>query len=343
MKYEDEQIANLILSLKKLKGVGNKTIQKVLKGNKKELESTSNYTVDFLINLKNNTILKGLNNIGIDWNTIQKNVASSLELAYEQNISVLHPYMPEYPQRLLVNENFPPILFCKGDITILNSPKIVAVIGTREPTEFGEKMGLRLSSLLSEDNYVIVSGLALGCDTVGHLGALEASGKTIAVLPTPIDQSVYPKENQKLADDIVAAGGLLISEYEPGSQLRGKELVANLVARDEWQSGLSDGVIVMETSLKGGSNHAIKHAIKTKTPLALFDYSLRLGDMFFKDERYSGNVKYIRENEAKPLYLSETVDSFKEDMKEYYSKLIFKDWTFKKREISKETTQIKLF
>ncbi len=343
MRYEDEQIANLILSLKKLKGVGNKTIQKILRDNKKELESTSNYTSNFLINLKNKSVIKGLDNTNIDWTTIQKNVANSLEIAYEKNISVLHPYMSEYPQRLLVNENFPPILFCKGDITILNSSKIVAVIGTREPTEFGKKMGLRLSSLLSADGYVIVSGLAVGCDTIGHLGALEATGKTIAVLPTPIDKSVYPKENQKLADDIVEAGGLLVSEYEPGSQLQGRELVANLVARDEWQAGLSDGVIAIETSVTGGSNHAIKHAIKTETPLALFDYSSRLGDKFFEEDRYSGNVKYIRSNEAKPIFVQETVDSFKKDMKEYHSSLIFKDWTFKKREIPKETKQIKLF
>lgn len=343
MKYEDEQIANLILSLKKLKGIGNKTIQKMLKTNKKELETTTNYTETFLRSLKNNSIIKGLDNSTVSWATLQKNAAESLEIAFKENILVLHPYMKEYPQRLLVNESFPPLLFCKGDIKILNSSKIVAIIGTREPTEFGSKMGLRLSSLLAENGYVVVSGLAVGCDTIGHLGALEATGKTVAVLPTPIDASVYPKNNQNLADEIVEKGGLLISEYEPGKKMQGRELVANLVARDEWQSGLSDGVIAIETSLKGGSNHAIKHAIRTKTPLALFDYSSRLGEEFFKNDRYSGNVKYIKTGEAIPIFLPETIEIFRKSMDEYYSNLTFKNWIFKKREKQQEAKQIKLF
>lgn len=132
-----------------------------------------------------------------------------------------------------------------------NAEKAVAIIGTREPTDFGKRMGTRLAEVLAADEYVIVSGLALGCDTVGHEGALLAEGKTIAVLPTPIDAPVYPSQNQGLADRIVGGGGALVSEYAPGVMLHDKQLVSNLVARDEWQPGLSDGVIAIETSVAG--------------------------------------------------------------------------------------------
>lgn len=344
MNYEEEKIANLILSLKKLKGVGNKTILKLLVDKKKNLESTTNYSENFLSSLGINAITKGIENTLTSWGNIQKESVSILELAFKQDIKVLHPYMKEYPKRLLVNTNFPSLLFCKGNIEILNASKIVAIIGTRKPTEYGSKLGLQLSSLLVKDDYVIVSGLAVGSDTIGHLGAIQNNGSTIAVLPTPIDAPVYPRENQKLADEILEKKGLLISEYAPGTQLKGRELINNLVARDEWQVGLSDGVIVIETSLSGGSNHAINHAIRTNTPLGIFDYSSRLKEDFFNEKMYEGNVKYIKELKAAPIFHKDTVKEFKQSMSIYKEKLIFKDWSFKKKnDIDSKNEQTRLF
>lgn len=318
MEFFDERIANLILSLKKLKGIGNKTIINLLQERKADLIQETDYSSSFLINLRINAITKGLENTPSTWREIQKESANILEYAFEENILIVHPYMKEYPKRLLVNENFPPILFCKGDISKLNNKKIVSIVGTREPTDFGSKMTYRLSELLSSEGYVIVSGLAKGSDSIAHKGALNSLGNTIAVLPTPIDGPVYPPENEELAMQIIDTGGLLVSEYEPKSILKGRELISNLVARDEWQAGLSDGVVATETSIKGGTNHAINHAIKTKTPVAVFDYSARLKVDFFEDERFGGNVKYINEGNASPIYLPETIENFKQEMDLYH-------------------------
>ena len=343
MKFEDETIANLILSLKQLKGVGNKTVLRLLLTKKKELEFTTDYTYDFLNDLGIKDISKGLEQTLISWSDIQKKSSEILELCYDSEISVLHPYMSDYPSRLLVNKNFPPILFCKGNILLLNAKKIVAIIGTRNPTKYGLRMGLRLSELLSEEGYVITSGLAIGSDTIAHQGALNKTSKTIAVLATPIDAPVYPKKNIDLAKEIISKNGVLISEYPPGTPLNGRELVSNLIARDEWQSGLSDGVIAIETSVRGGTNHAIKHAIKTNTPIGIFDYSSRLKEEFFTEYAYSGNVKYIQEKKASPIFLPESIEKFKIAMAEYNSSLNFIYMPYKlsktkeKKDISEQT------
>ena len=146
--------------------------------------------------------------------------------------------------------------------------------------------------------------------------ALLAEGKTIAVLPTPIDAPVYPSQNQGLADRIVGGGGALVSEYAPGAMLHDKQLVSNLVARDEWQPGLSDGVIAIETSVAGGTNHAMKHAQGTNTPIAVFDYSSRMGEDFYADERFGGNVKYLKDG-AFPIFEASTIEDFKIAMESY--------------------------
>ncbi|WEV61257.1 DNA-processing protein DprA [Streptococcaceae bacterium ESL0729] len=352
MKYDDEQIAQLILSLQLLKGVGNKTIVKMLKEKKQEILATKNFDQNFLDSLKIRAITSGLEKTLRSWSNLKLEAANIIELAFKEGIAILHPFMADYPQRLLTNDNFPPVLFCKGDVSLLNSQKMVAIIGTRKPTELGEKLGFRLSTILSQDGYTIVSGLAVGCDTLGHEGAVVNNGKTIAVLPTPIDAPVYPKDNQKLANEILDKGGLLLSEYPPGKKLQGRELISNLVARDEWQAGLSDGVIAIETSVSGGTNHAIKHAISTKTPLAVFDYSPKLNQEFFTNPRFGGNLKYLTEGTAQGIFFPESIEEFKESMNEYnkYVNLKGNDFIHLKKEeslppknIEFDVTQIDLF
>lgn len=330
MNEQSAEIAALILSLKSLKGIGNKTIIKLLQKKKELILSTSEYNESFLEKLdkeKNNkeskkTIEKAIEKTSFSWKEALDKSNKVIERCIEEDIYILHPFMEQYPKRLLFNDSYPPILFAKGDINILNSERAIAIIGTREPTDFGLKFGRRVANLLAKEGYVIVSGLAIGSDTIGHLGALDEGGKTVAVLPTPIDAPVYPKENEKLAEDILNNGGVLVSEYAPGTTLRGRALINNLVARDEWQPGLSDGVLIVETSTTGGTNHAARHAIKTNTPLAAFDYTEKFGDVFLNEERFSGNVKYIKANEADPIYFKESLDNFKAKMNEYYKKKI---------------------
>jgi DNA processing protein len=114
----------------------------------------------------------------------------------------------EYPSRLKEIYDPPVILFVKGSVEVLDQPGI-AMVGTRHPTPYGSGMAERLSTDLAARGLVIISGLARGIDTASHRGAIAAKGKTIAVVGTGID-IMYPKENTRLAEQIIAFGGAII-------------------------------------------------------------------------------------------------------------------------------------
>lgn len=313
----DRQIQIFILTLLGIPGVASKTVLDILRSHKEKIETAEYLDEAFAHALQNRRIENGLQKPDVIWDLLEEKADEILERANRCDATVLQPYSPDYPQRLLLNQKYPPILFAKGDNRALNTEKAVAIIGTREPTPFGAKMGRRLAQILAEDGYAIISGLALGCDSVAHEGALDVEGgRTVAVLPTPIDAPVYPRQNKELAQRILDKGGVLLSEYAPGVKLHDKQLVSNLVARDEWQPGLSDGVIAIETSTTGGTNHALNHAIRTNTPIAVFDYSSRDAMRFFEDERFSGNVERLQQG-ASGIFEPESIERFKSKMKEY--------------------------
>lgn len=153
-----------------------------------------------------------------------------------------------YPE-LLKNSSYDPcILYVKGNIKNL-SKRAIAVIGTRNPTEIGDKFAYRISNYLASNNIVVVSGLALGCDTRAHMGALDApNGQTIAVLAHGLD-SISPSQNKQLADWIVQKGGCLISTYPIGT----KPSAYTFPARDKIQAGLSEKVVLIQSGINGGS------------------------------------------------------------------------------------------
>lgn len=172
---DDRQLQIFILTLLGIPGVANKTVLDILRANKPRIEAADLLDESFARSLKNRRIDKGLQNSDVSWNYLEEQADETLERANSCDAIVLQPYSTYYPQRLLINEKYPPILFAKGDIRALNSEKAVAIIGTRNPTPFGAKMGRRLAQILADDGYVIVSGLALGCDSVAHEGALETT------------------------------------------------------------------------------------------------------------------------------------------------------------------------
>lgn len=114
-----------------------------------------------------------------------------------------------------------------------------------------------------ETGATVVSGLAIGCDTAAHSGCLSVHGETIAVLAHGLDR-VYPAVNRELVGEILDTGGCLLSEYPPKT----RPFPANFVERDELQAGLSDGVIVVETGVKGGTMHTVRFSQEQRKPLA---------------------------------------------------------------------------
>ncbi len=163
---------------------------------------------------------------------------------------------PEYPSRLKEIYDPPVILFVKGSVEVLAQPGI-AMVGTRHPTPYGSGMAERLSTDLAARGLVIISGLARGIDTASHRGAVAAKGKTIAVLGTGIDV-MYPKENTRLTEQIVALGGALISEFPVGTF----PAPQNFPIRNRIISGMSAGVLVVEAAEYSGTRITSRLALE---------------------------------------------------------------------------------
>jgi DNA processing protein len=187
----------------------------------------------------------------------------SLELAQQECVKaaeagakIISLSDPEYPSRLKEIYDPPVILFVKGNVEVLAQPGI-AMVGTRHPTPYGSGMAERLSTDLAARGLVIISGMARGIDTASHRGAIAAKGKTVAVLGTGIDV-MYPKENTRLAEQIVALGGALISEFPVGTF----PAPQNFPIRNRIISGMSAGVLVVEAAEYSGTRITSRCALE---------------------------------------------------------------------------------
>ncbi|MFP4564731.1 MAG: DNA-processing protein DprA [Spirochaetia bacterium] len=175
----------------------------------------------------------------------------------------LNPGDPLFPARLLSIPDPPARLYVAGDPAVLGVPGI-AVIGTRSPSAYGEAMGTRLSRTVAKAGLCIVSGLAEGCDTAAHTVAVRLGTPTVAILPGGTDR-IFPPENEGLARAIVDSGGAVLSEYPPGTDPEEEYFGA----RDRLQSGLSLGVIVIETDIESGTLITVGHARRQGRPIAV--------------------------------------------------------------------------
>ena len=182
----------------------------------------------------------------------QQESAKAVEIGAKV-ISLSHA---EYPLRLKEIYDPPVVLFVRGDVELLSKPGI-AVVGTRHPTPYGSGMAERLSIDLAAHGLVIISGMARGVDTAAHRGALAAKGKTIAVFGTGINVP-YPKENTRLADQILAMGGALISEFPIGTFAAPQ----NFPIRNRIISGMSVGVLVVEAAEYSGTRITSRCALE---------------------------------------------------------------------------------
>jgi DNA processing protein len=178
-----------------------------------------------------------------------------MEDAAKRGIQILTITSPAYPIHLRRISDRPLLLYVRG--TLNDQARSVACIGTRQPTRFGEEVTRRIVKLLCENRWSIVSGLAIGVDTIAHAAALESSGHTVAILANGLD-TIYPKSNAKLAEQILEAGGALVSEQPVGTPVMGR----NLVLRDRLQSGMSVATVVMQTDIVGGSMHTVRFTLQ---------------------------------------------------------------------------------
>lgn len=168
-------------------------------------------------------------------------------LAERSDIHCLGLEHPLYPQLLRQIPNPPPLLYVRGQPESLSLPQL-AIVGSRNPSSGGAENARQFARYLAERGFAVTSGLALGVDGAAHAGALEAPGKTIAVMGTGIDL-VYPSRHRGLAQQIIAQGGALVSEFPLGTS----SLAGNFPQRNRLISGLSLGTLVVEAAVQSGS------------------------------------------------------------------------------------------
>ncbi|WP_305857031.1 DNA-processing protein DprA [Balneatrix alpica] len=204
------------------------------------------------------------------WSSIQQQTEQQWQrlqdwLAASPLHSVLSQDDPLYPPLLAEVEGAPLLLYVKGRAAALALPQ-VALVGSRHASVQGLHTAHSFARELTRQGLSVTSGLALGIDTAAHQGALKGSSNqdatTIAVLGTGIDR-LYPVRNQALAEQILAAGGALVSELPLGTG----PLAGNFPKRNRLISGLSAAVIVVEAALKSGSLSTASHALGQNRPL----------------------------------------------------------------------------
>ncbi|MDD5693358.1 MAG: DNA-processing protein DprA [Patescibacteria group bacterium] len=162
------------------------------------------------------------------------------------HISVITLNSPKYPKLLREIYDPPGVLYYKGSFD--HHDLMIGIVGSRKPTDYGRHITYELSYDLAKAGITIVSGLALGIDSIAHQAALDAKGKTVAVLGCGLD-NIYPGTHRKLAQDILESGGAIISEYPIGVP----PLKQNFPARNRIISGLSQGLVVTEAAEGSGS------------------------------------------------------------------------------------------
>lgn len=227
-----------------------------LKSNKSSFPSSSvvdSYTIEDIRNAKEkrSKVEKGLQEKGLGYITIMSKEYPKRFQSKKDTEFLFDSLSNSSP----IEKDLPPLLFYKGDISLLNEKKTATIIGTRKPSLSTKNKAEEITKALVDNGYVIVSGIALGCDTFAHSFSLDNKGKTIAILPSGVE-NITPKENEGLASNILKNDGLLLSEYFPEE----KATKYSFVERDRIEALVGDIVIVLETLKDGGTMHAAKKA-----------------------------------------------------------------------------------
>jgi DNA processing protein len=177
-------------------------------------------------------------------------------------IGIVGWFDPGFPARLKTIPDPPAILYLRGALAAADNLRSVAVVGTREPSEWGKRTTRVIADRFTSEGWVVVSGLALGVDTIAHERALAANTPTVAVLGNGL-ASVYPAANRKLAEAITEAGGLLLAEVPPRARVEPRQLVK----RDRLQSGLAALTVICQGGTTSGAMHTARYAAEQGRPV----------------------------------------------------------------------------
>ena len=220
----------------------------------------------------------------------------TVELCEREGIAIVTPQDEDYPQLLKRIENFPAVLFVKGDLSFVNRSSCVAVVGTRNPSGYGREAAKWIADGLVKAGVTVISGGALGVDSIAHTAAIEGGGKTVSVLGCGIGYD-YLKENEALRQAIIQ-NGAVVSEYIPGSAAS----LTNFPMRNRIISGISRGIAVIEAGEKSGTLNTARHAKKQNRDIFVVP-----GDI--SSVSFVGSNKLIREG-ARSVFSANDILSY---------------------------------
>lgn len=281
-----------VLTAKTYKGIGRAWIVKNLRGNE---------SVETIVNLLNRDA-KESSKIEIDDFEFTKNVIKTnileLEGFMDGAVAIGDSEFPSYRGKVKNSEQ-PIVIFYRGDLSLLSANnKNIAVIGLLNPDHDIKAIEKETVSELVKNGATIVSGLALGCDSIAHKQALYSNGKTVAILPGPLD-NILPASNKELADEIINNKGLLVTEYYDNAKSK-MEFSGRYQERDRLQALFSDAIILAASYAKNdqgndsGSRLAMGYALNYSIPRGvIYDQAVHKSN-----QKYDLNRQLINEDKG---------------------------------------------
>ncbi|MBR5438077.1 MAG: DNA-processing protein DprA, partial [Clostridia bacterium] len=217
----------------------------------------------------------------------------TFDFCLKHKIHIITPDNTYYPKRLLETENFPLVLYVRGDCSCLNAEHTMAVIGSRTPSQYGEEAANEIVRGLVENGVLIVSGGALGIDSIAHAAAIRNGGKTVLVMGCGHGSGYLP-ENSDLRKS-VSAHGALITEFPPYYNVT----QGSFPQRNRIISGMSSGVVIAEAARISGTFSTARHAVKQGRDLFVLPGDIKSGN-------YEGSNQLIIEG-AKPVFSAKDI------------------------------------
>ena len=246
-----------LIRLQLINGLGRKTISKIL--TYMELKNIRLKSFQEALELIDQMKIKRLK---IDEEKIEGEALNIFETCKKNKIQIIGLYDEAYPYKLKGIEDKPLVLYVEGDPDLLNKGNNMAIVGTRTPSQEGYEISSIVAEKLTEEGCCIVSGFASGCDEAAHQGCLQAKGKTIAVIPSGHLHGL--KTSRSLYNMISIYGGCIVSELPPHARAE----KYSFIDRNRLIAAISEGLIVIEGGLKGGTSHTVKFAKEFNKPVA---------------------------------------------------------------------------
>ncbi|MFM1647621.1 DNA-processing protein DprA [Aeromonas salmonicida] len=281
----DDYITKVIAAILHRKGVSADLAMKCLHLMGTHKFNNEGEILEFIVDsVKSNKIIS-MEDISVGISTVEQHASLGIDIIDISN--------DKYPVSLKMIDKPPVLFYFRGDVNILSLGPGVSVVGSRDISENGKEIARRITSRLVQEDFVIVSGLAIGVDAIAHDSCIRAGGKTIAVLANGLDKAL-PKQNSMIGDEILNSGGAWLSEYPIGI----KPFRHFFVQRNRIQVGLSAGTVIIEAALGSGTMTQADFCTKANRPLYAVVPNSPENSLALHCE---GTQKLVNDGQAKPL------------------------------------------